>query len=50
MAQALAPGHDRLAGSRIIGKKEPERLARQHRLVHRRDLMRQRIDDGGVDR
>lgn len=43
-------GHDRLAGTWVVSKQEAERLARQHGLVDRCDLMRQRIDDGGVDR
>ena len=44
------PGHDRLAGARVVGEQEAERLPRQHRLVDRRDLVRQRIDHRGVDR
>ena len=43
-------GHDRLAGSRIVGEQEPQRLPRQHRLVDRGDLMRQRLHLRGVDR
>ena len=43
-------GHDRLAGARIVGQQEAQRLARQHLLVHRRDLVRQRADVRGVDR
>ncbi len=44
------PGHDRLAGARIVGEEEAERLPRQHFAVDRRNLMRQRIDQTGVDR
>lgn len=36
--------HDRLAGAGIVGQQEAQRLARQHRLVYRGDLVRQRID------
>ncbi len=42
--------HDRLAGARVVGEQEAQRLARQHRLVDGRDLVRQRLDDRGVDR
>ena len=38
------PGHDRLAGAGVVGQQEAQRLARQHRLVDRRDLVRQRLD------
>ena len=41
--------HDGLAGARIVGEQEAQRLARQHRLVDGRDLVRQRLDDRGVD-
>jgi hypothetical protein len=43
------PGHDRLAGARVVGQEEPQRLARQHRLVDRGDLVRQRIDERSMD-
>ena len=43
-------GHDRLAGARVVGQQEAQRLARQHRLVDGRDLVRQRLDERGVDR
>ena len=43
-------GHDRLAGAGVVGEQEAQRLARQHRLVDRRDLVRQRIDQRGVHR
>ena len=44
------PGHDRLAGAGVVGEQEAQRLAGQHRLVDRRDLVRQRLDHRGVDR
>ncbi len=44
------PGHDGLAGAGVVGEQEAQRLARQHRLVDGGDLVRQRLDDGGVDR
>ena len=43
-------GHDRLAGAGVVGQQEAQRLARQHRLVDRGDLVRQRLDERGVDR
>ena len=43
-------GHDRLAGAGIVGQQEAQRLPRQHRLVHRGDLMRQRLHQRGVHR
>ena len=33
------PGHDRLSDAGVIGKQEAQWLARQRRLVDRRDLM-----------
>ena len=42
--------HDGLAGAGIVGEQEAQRLARQHGLVDGRDLVRQRLDDRGVDR
>ena len=42
------PGHDRLAGARIVGEEEAERLALQHLLVDGDDLVRERIDEAGV--
>ena len=42
--------HDRLAGAGVVGEQEAQRLARQHGLVDGGDLVRQRFDDGGVDR
>jgi hypothetical protein len=44
------PGHDGLAGAGIIGQEEAQRLARQHGLVDGGDLVRQRLDVGGVHR
>ena len=46
----VEPGHDGLSGARVVGEDEAERLAGQHRLVDRRDLMRQRVHVRGVDR
>ena len=43
-------GHDRLAGAGIVGQQEAQRLPRQHRLVHRGDLMRQWLHQRGVHR
>ncbi len=43
-------GHDGLAGAGIVGEQEVQRLAREHLLVHRRDLVRQRQDVGGAHR
>jgi hypothetical protein len=42
------PRHDRLARARIVGQQEAQRLTRQHRLVDRGDLVRQRLDERGV--
>ena len=44
------PGHDGLAGARIVGEEEPHRLTREHLLVHRADLVGERIDRGRRDR
>ncbi len=43
-------GHDCLTRAGIVREEEAQRLARQHRLVHRPDLMRQRLDHRRVDR
>ncbi|KGJ64302.1 hypothetical protein BJA5080_06102 [Bradyrhizobium diazoefficiens SEMIA 5080] len=43
-------GHDRLAGTRIVGEQKPKRLARQHLAINSRDLMRQSLDLRGADR
>ena len=43
------PGHDRLAGAGVVGQQEPQRLARQHLAVDGGDLVRQRLDERGVD-
>ena len=40
----------RLAGAGVVGQEEAQRLAGQHRLVHRRDLVRQRLHHGRVHR
>ena len=42
------PGHDGLAGARVVRQQEAERLPRQHGFVHRGDLVRQRLDHRGV--
>jgi hypothetical protein len=42
--------HDGLAGAGIVGEQEAQRLARQHRLVDSGDLVRQGLDNGGVNR
>ena len=42
--------HDRLAGARVVREQEPERLAGQHGFVDGRDLVRERIQERGVDR
>ena len=44
------PGHDRLASARIVGEQEAQRLARQHLAIDGRNLVRQRIDEAGVNR
>jgi hypothetical protein len=41
--------HDRLACTGVISEQEPQRMARQHVAVHRGDLMRQRVDFGGMN-
>jgi hypothetical protein len=38
------PGHDGLAGARIVGEQEAQRLSRQHLAINRRDLVRQCLD------
>ena len=43
------PRHNRLAGARIVGEQEAQRLPRQHRLINRRNLVRQRFDERRVD-
>ena len=42
--------HDGLAGARVVRQQEAERLPGQHGLIDRGDLVRQGIDQGGVDR
>ena len=44
------PGHDRLAGAGIVGEQETQRLAREHRLIDRGDLVRQRVHLRGLHR
>ncbi len=41
--------HDRLAGARVVGKNEPQWLARQHGFVDRGDLVRKRFNVGCVN-
>ena len=43
-------GHDRLAGAGVVGQHEAQRLTGQHGFVDGRDLVRQGLDVGGVDR
>ena len=43
------PGHDRLARPRIVGQQEAQRLARQHLAIDGGDLVRQWIDQAGVN-
>ncbi len=43
-------GHDGFPGAGIIGQQESEGLTRKHGFVNGSDLMRQRIDDRGMDR
>ena len=44
------PRHDGLACAGVVGQQEAQRLARQHGFVDGRDLVRQRVDERGVDR
>ncbi len=44
------PAHDGLAGAGIVRQKKAERLAGQHLFIDGRDLVRERLDQGGVDR
>ena len=41
-------GHDRLAGPRVVGEQEAQRVLREHALVDRDALVRQRVDAGGL--
>jgi nitrite reductase/ring-hydroxylating ferredoxin subunit len=43
------PRHDGLAGARIVGEQETQRLPRQHFAVNGGDLVGQRLDLGGTD-
>ena len=43
------PGHDRLARPRIVGQQEAQRLTRQHLAIDGGYLMRQWIDQAGVN-
>lgn len=42
-------GHDRLTRAGVVGEQETQRLTREHLAVDRRDLMRVRIDERGVN-
>ena len=46
----IESGHDGLAGARIIGQHEAQRLTRQHGFVDSGDLVGQWLDVGGVHR
>ena len=46
----VEPGHDRLAGTGVVGEQEPQRRARQQLAVDGLDLVRQRLDVAGRDR
>ena len=46
----VEPGHDRLAGTRVVGEQEPQRGARQQLAVDRPDLVRQRLHVAGGHR
>ena len=43
----VEPGHDRLAGARVVGEEEAQRLAGQHLAVDGLDLVRERVDLAG---
>ena len=43
------PGHDGLAGARVVGEEEAQRRTGQHGLVDGGDLVGERLDVGGVD-
>ena len=42
----VQPGHDRLAGARVVGEQELQRPSGQQLAVHRTQLVRQRPDIG----
>src|SRR5436190_3796954 len=42
-------GHDSFARAWVVSKHETQRLPRQHRLVNRRDLVRERLHIRGMD-
>src|ERR1700687_2201673 len=42
-------GHDGLTSTRVISEQETEGLARQHGRVDRRDLVREGLDERGVN-
>ncbi len=45
----IQAGHDRLACARVIGQDVPQGLPWQHRFLHGRDLVGERLDIGGMD-
>jgi hypothetical protein len=47
---AEQPSHDRLAGTRVVGEQEAQRLPRQHPPVDSIDLVRQRVEGGDLHR
>jgi hypothetical protein len=44
----VEPGHDRLAGSGVVGEQEAKRLAGKELPVDGADLVRERLDEGQV--
>lgn len=46
----VQPGHDGLAGARVVGRQEPQRRSVEHLAVHRPDLVRQRLHVAGGHR
>ena len=46
----VEPGHDRLAGARVVGEQEPQRRARQQLAVDGAELVGQRLDVARRDR
>src|SRR5215210_1786391 len=43
-------GHDGLSRTGVVGEQKSQRLAKQHLAIHRGDLVRQRLDNGSMDR
>ncbi len=46
----IEPSHNRLTSTGVISEDEAQGLARQQRLIDRRNLVRERLDIGGVNR